>query len=209
MNKLHTLAASLLVAGTVGAVSPVSAAPLGQAPPVQAPPVQERTTERSGERTGGAGCTQTASGAGGTTSGAPQTTTDPQSSSALLVGVVAAAVQNVSALDNVQNALTNTLSGANVELVCLNDVLNENDIRLLQDILNESPILNDNLNNSLNNNEVLKNVLNSNNIAANVEVVSVRLLSGGTSQPQTSQPTASVSRQSPAVFLMREVQPQG
>jgi hypothetical protein len=204
MTKLRTLTASLLVAGTLGAVSPVSAAPPGQAPPGQ-----ERTTERSGERTGGAGCTQTASGAGGTTTGAPQTTTDPQSSSAILVGVVAAAVQNVSALDNVQNVLTNTLSGANVELVCLNDVLNENDIRLLQDILNESPILNNNLNNSLNNNEVLKNVLNSNNIAANVEVVSVRLLSGGTSQPQLSLPSASESRRSPTVYMMRQVVPQG
>jgi hypothetical protein len=202
MNKLRTLTASLLVAGTLGAVSPVSAAPLEQAPPQQ-----ERTTERSGTSTGGSGCTQTASGAGGTTSGAPQTTVDPQSSHALVVGVVAAAVQNVSALDNVQNVLTNTLSGANVELVCLNDVLNENDIRLLQDILNESPILNNNLNNSLNNNEVLKGFLNNNNIAANVEVVSVRLLSGGTTQPQTTQPQTSESRQSPAVFVMRELAP--
>ena len=197
MNKFRTLAASLLVAGSLGAVSPVSAAPPGQD--------QERTTERSGTSTGGSGCTQTAPGAGGTTSGAPQTAPNTQNSSALLVGVVAAAVQNVSALNNLQNVLPNTLSGANVEVVCLNDVLNENDIRVLQDILNESPILNDNLNNSLNNNEVLKGFLNSNNIAANVEVVSVRLLSGGTSQPQTSQPSASASQQSPAVFLMRQV----
>ena len=118
---------------------PLVQAPPVQAPPVQAPPVQEqeRTTERSGTSTGGSGCTQTASGPGGTTSGAPQTTVDPQSSHALVVGVVAAAVQNVSALDNVQNVLTNTLSGANVELVCLNDVLNENDIRLLQDFIVE------------------------------------------------------------------------
>jgi hypothetical protein len=203
MNKLRTLAASLLVAGTLGAAAPAGAAPLGQAPPGQ-----ERTTERSGERTGGSGCTQAAPGEGGTTSGAPQTAPTTQNSSAILVGVVAAAVQDVSALNDLQNVLTNTLSGANVELVCLNDVLNENDIRLLQDILNESPILNDNLNNSLNNNEVLKNFLNSNNIAANVEVITVRLLSGGTTQPQTAQPRASESRQSPAVYLMRRVQPQ-
>jgi hypothetical protein len=156
LNKLRMVAASLLVAGTLGAAAPVNAAPAEQG--------------RS------EGCFQTSTGPGGATSGGPQS--NPSSSDAVLVGVIAAAVQNVSVLDNVQNVLTNVLSGANVELICLNDVLNQNDIRILQDILNESPILNNNLNDSLNNNEVLKNFLNNNNVAANVEVISVRALTG-------------------------------
>ena len=75
----------------------------------------------------------------------------------------AAAISNVSILggnNNVQ-ALNDALNGiaVPVQVVCLNDALNQNDVRILQDILNQSPILNNNLNNSLNNNEILNNLL--------------------------------------------------
>ena len=55
---------------------------------------------------------------------------------------------------------------------------NSNDVHILQDILNGSPILSQDLNHSLNSNTVLTDFLNHNNIVANVEVVSVALGSG-------------------------------
>ena len=72
------------------------------------------------------------------------------------------------------------MDSSNVQVVCLNDVLNQNDIRLLNNILNNSPILSGNLNESLNNNTVLNNLLQNADIALlnNVQVVSVDVLSG-------------------------------
>jgi len=126
---------------------------------------------------GNSGCTQTASGGGGATTGGQQT--NRSDSGAVLVGVIDAAVQNVSVLNNLDTALS-ALNGANVQVVCLTDVLNQNDIRILQDVLNGSPILSNNLNNSLNNNTVLNNVLQNANIALlnNVQVVAVNIGGG-------------------------------
>jgi hypothetical protein len=91
-----------------------------------------------------------------------------QDSAAVLPAVIAAAVQNV----QVPVAAAN-LSGVNLNVVCLNDTLNQNDVRLLQDILNQSPILSQNSNN-------LNNLLQGSDIAVanGVQVVSVDLGSG-------------------------------
>ena len=56
-------------------------------------------------------------------------------------------------------------------------MLNQNDIALVENVLNRSPILSHNRD-VLSNNEVLKNFLNNNNIVADVEAISVDLLSG-------------------------------
>jgi hypothetical protein len=107
------------------------------------------------------GCTQATSGSpigSGNRSGR-------QNSAAVLPAVIAAAVQNVA-------VPVNALNVGNLNLVCLNDTLNQNDIRILQDILNASPILSNNSNNL---NNLLQNALQGSNIAiANgVQVVSV------------------------------------
>ena len=126
--------------------------------------------------TGNTGCTQTATGIGGATTGGAQN--NRANSTAILVGVVDAAVQDVQALNNI-NAALSALNGP-IQVVCLNNVLNQNDIRILQDILNGSPILNDNLNGSLNNNAVLNGLLQGANIALlpNANVVAVSLTTG-------------------------------
>jgi hypothetical protein len=110
------------------------------------------------------GCTQTANGGpagNGNRSGR-------QNSGAVLPSVIAAAVQNVSVPVTAAN-----LSGVDLNVVCLNDTLNQNDVRVLQDILNESPILSQNSNN-------LNNLLQNSDIAVanGVQVVSVDLGSG-------------------------------
>jgi hypothetical protein len=86
----------------------------------------------------------------------------------MLPAVIAAAVQNVSVPVTAAN-----LSGVNLNVVCLNDTLNQNDVRVLQDILNQSPILSQNSNN-------LNNLLQNSDIAVanGVQVVSVDLGSG-------------------------------
>jgi hypothetical protein len=78
------------------------------------------------------------------------------------------AVQNVAVPVTAAN-----LSGVNLNVVCLNDTLNQNDVRVLQDILNESPILSQNSNN-------FNNLLQGSDIAiANgVQVVAIDLGSG-------------------------------
>ncbi len=91
-----------------------------------------------------------------------------QNSAAVLPSVVGVAVQNVAVPVTAAN-----LSGVNLQAVCLNDTLNQNDVRVLQDILNESPILSENSNN-------LNNLLQGSDIAiANgVQVVAIDLGSG-------------------------------
>ena len=133
------------------------------------------------------GCTQEA--VGGNTNPGRSVVGQGQAANSqqTLVGVISAAVSNVSVLGNTNvQALNDALNGiaVPVQVVCLNDALNQNDVRLLQNILNDSPILNNNLNNSLNNNEVIKNSLNNllqgSDIALlnNVQVVSVDVASG-------------------------------
>ena len=78
------------------------------------------------------------------------------------------AVQNVAVPVTAAN-----LSGVNLNVVCLNDTLNQNDVRVLQDILNESPILSQNSNN-------FNNLLQGSDlaIANGVQVVAIDLGSG-------------------------------
>ena len=110
------------------------------------------------------GCTQEAAGGPAGTGNR----SGRQNNAAVLPAVIAAAVQNVA----VPVAAAN-LSGVNLNVVCLNDTLNGNDVRVLQDILNQSPILSENSNN-------LNNLLAGSDIAlANgVQVVAVDLGSG-------------------------------
>lgn len=160
IRKIHIAtglsAAMLTVSGLVGTGTLVQAAPEAQ---------------RS------VGCTQEAAPGGGAE--ATQGNRSRAARDLILGNVVGAAVENVAVLSDLNTALS-ALNGANVQVVCLNDVLNQNDIRVLNNILNSSPILSDNLNNSLNNNEVLRNALQNADISLlnNVQVVSVDVLSG-------------------------------
>jgi hypothetical protein len=160
MVRLRLLGCVLLLSGLLSVAAPVSA-------------------QGGPGNSGNSGCTQTATGGGGATTGGQQQQTNRGASQEVLVSVITAAVQNVSVLNNLDTALS-ALDGANVQVVCLTDVLNQNDIRILQDILNNSPILNNNLNNSLNNNTVLNNVLQNANLALlnNVQVIAVNLGAG-------------------------------
>jgi hypothetical protein len=124
-----------------------------------------------------AGCTQATGGGGGAAGGGGQGANNPSNSTAVLTGLVDVLVQNVQA-QALNNLNLNALNDTNVQVVCLNDVLNQNDVRILQNILNDSPILNQDLNNSLNGNTVLTGILNNNNIADNVQVVAVNLGTG-------------------------------
>jgi hypothetical protein len=131
-----------------------------------------------------AGCTQEAVG-GNTTPGrgpvsqAVGQNSQPQNSQQTLVNVITAYVSNVAALNNV-NALNEDLNGlaANLQVVCLNDALNQNDVRFLNNVLSGNDVLNNSLNNTLNGNQVLTNVLQNAQILTNARIVSVDLLSG-------------------------------
>ena len=120
------------------------------------------------------GCTQQAVGGpgGGGTGGSRSERQNSQSNLASVIGVV---VQNVAVPVTVQDVAD--LSGTNLSVVCLNDTLNGNDIRVLQDILNESPILSENSNN-LNNLLRDADILNDLAVANNVQVVAVNLGTG-------------------------------
>lgn len=109
---------------------------------------------------GNSGCTQTATG-GGTATGGPQTR-GRDAGTALIGNVVNVAVTDV--LDNVEANL-NALNGADVSVVCLNDALNQNNVQVLQDVLNGSPILS-------NNRDVLTSFLNNNNVLNGVSLLS-------------------------------------
>jgi hypothetical protein len=113
---------------------------------------------------GQGGCTQQAAGGPAGTGNR----SGRQNSAAVLPAVIAAAVQNVAVPVTALNP-----SGTNLNVVCLNDTLNQNDVRVLQDILNESPILSQNSNN-------LNNLLQGSDIAVanGVQVVAVDLGSG-------------------------------
>ena len=109
----------------------------------------------SGSNGAASSCTQATTGSNPT--GGTQTSSPGRSNSAnTLVAVVDAVIQDVHAADNVN--LQNALASNNIQVVCLNDVLNQNDIRVLQDILNGSPVVSDDLNHSLNNPTILSGI---------------------------------------------------
>jgi len=119
------------------------------------------------------GCTQGATG-GPAGNG---NRTGRQDSAANLPAVVAVAVQDVAAPITALN-----LSGTDVNLVCLNDTLNQNDVRVLQDILNGSPILSNNRDNFT---HLLQDSTFANGlqIANGVQVVAINLGSPTTTVP--------------------------
>lgn len=118
------------------------------------------------------GCTQASTGSqSNTTTNRGQR----QNSAAVLPAVIAAAVQNV-AVDALNGSLNN-INASNINVVCLNDTLNQNDIRVLQDILNDSPILSGNrdfLNNTLRGATFLNDVT----LVDDVNVLAVNLQTG-------------------------------
>lgn len=98
-------------------------------------------------------------------------------------GLVNVILQNVAVLNDVTlaNILNNTLRNGNVQisLVSVNDSLNRNEVFILNNVLNNSPILSDNvviIQDVLNNNTLLTNFLNNNNIAIG-QVVAIDILS--------------------------------
>src|SRR5215208_4995683 len=64
-----------------------------------------------------------------------------------LGGLIDVAVQNVQALNDVtavNDVLNNAVSQNNIQVLCLNDVLNGNQTNILSDILNNSNVLSNN-----------------------------------------------------------------
>lgn len=104
----------------------------------------------------------------------------PQAGAASLAGLLDVVVQNAQVLNNVSalnETLNNAISQNNLQVVCLNDTLNGNQVNVLSDILNNSEVLSRNrdvLSNILNNNEVIKNALNDNAVP-----IAVNVLGGG------------------------------
>jgi hypothetical protein len=143
---------------------------------------------QGGNNQGGPGCIQGASGTGqGGNAGALQGG-NRSDSDAVLANVIGLIVANAAALNDVADvvAAINALNSNNInaQVVCLNNVLNGNDLRLLQNVLNNNNVLNNSP--ILSNNEILNNALNNAlqnaQITAlnNVQVVAVNL--GGVPQ---------------------------
>jgi hypothetical protein len=137
------------------------------------------TATADAQVTGGhqsSGCTQQQGGGGGAGQILQPGDRSQAGRQLVLAGLIAAALQNTQVVGDV-TALNNALNNVQLSVVCLNDVLNQNDIALVENVLNNSPILSNNRD-VLSNNQILTDFLNNNNIAANVEVLSVDLLSG-------------------------------
>ena len=113
-----------------------------------------------------AGCTQAAAPGGGATAG--QDNRSRANRDAVLGNLIGAMVDNAANI----NAAVSALNGANVSVVCLNDVLNQNDIDILNNVLNDSNVLSNIaiLNNSLNNPDIA--LLN------NVQIIAVNVGTG-------------------------------
>jgi hypothetical protein len=119
-------------------------------------------------------CTQATSGAGGNITPAPQVNRG-NGSNAVLLGVVAALI-NANALNNLDVA-ANALNSSPVQVVCLNDALNQNDLTFLNDVLSHNTVLNGSLNN------LAQNALQNADIALlnNARVVTVDVASASPS----------------------------
>lgn len=100
-----------------------------------------------------------------------------QTGNAAIAGLIDVVVQNLAV--NVQDSLNNVANENDIRILNLNDSLNGNQVNVLSDILNNSEVLTRNqttIQNILNNNEIVKNVLNNNNIAID-RVIAVDVLS--------------------------------
>lgn len=165
MKRFVSLAASAALLAGVVASSPVSAQTGGG---------NGNGNNNNGSNSANASCTQATSGAGGQATGAPQA--NRGDSHGVLVGVIDALI-NANALNDTQ-VVANALNSSNLQVVCLNDVLNQNDLNLLNDVLSGDNILNNSLNGSLN--EIAQNALQNADLALlnNVEVVTVNVGGG-------------------------------
>jgi hypothetical protein len=148
MKKFRTLAAVSLLATSL-----------------MAAPVSAQTT---GDNQGNRGCDQLQLGGGGGGGLVDFGNRSQETRQGVIAGLIAAAVGGIGVEADVLN---DALNNPNLQVVCLNNVLNQNDIALVEDVLNRSPILSDNR-------DVLSNIANDNNILNGVEVISVDLLSG-------------------------------
>lgn len=92
-------------------------------------------------------------------------------------GNLVSALNNVSAEINNLEAL-NDLNVEDVRVVNVEDVLNGNNVRALNNALNRNDVDVNVLRNAINDNEVIKQALNDNNVAI-TDVVAVDVLSGG------------------------------
>jgi hypothetical protein len=152
MKKLRSLAAVSLLASTL-----------------MVAPAYAQTT---GGNSGNSGCTQTQRGGGGGGGAVAPGARSQENRQAVIAGLIGAAVSNIGVEASVLN---DALNNANVNVVCLNDVLNQNDIALVEDVLNQSPILSGNRDVL---SHIAENFLNQNNIPITADVLSVDLLSG-------------------------------
>ncbi|MBX5490738.1 MAG: hypothetical protein IRZ14_06235 [Chloroflexi bacterium] len=154
---------------------------LGLAVAMGLPTAAPAAAQGQGQGQGRGACFQ--QGAGGlqlAPSGGTRQGSAPQAGAATLGGLIDVVVQNTQLLNNVSalnETLNNAVSQNNLQLVCLNDTLNGNQVNVLSDILNSSEVLSHNrdvLSNILNNNEVIKNALNNTAVP-----VAVNVLGGG------------------------------
>ncbi|MBD2296764.1 hypothetical protein H6G06_25595 [Anabaena sphaerica FACHB-251] len=88
-----------------------------------------------------------------------------------------AALNNISA--EIQNlSVLNNLTVSQVRVVNVENLLNDNNVKVFNDALNKNNVQILTLRNVLNNNEVIQNVLNNNNVDIG-QVVAIDVLSGG------------------------------
>ena len=129
----------------------------------------------NGSNSANSSCTQSTSGAGGSATGVQANRSDSRQT---LVGVIDALI-NAQGVD--PNVVANALNSSDVQVVCLNDVLNQNDVAILNDVLSGDNVLNNSLNGSLDN--TAQNALQNADVSLlnNVQVVTVDL-GGGSPQ---------------------------
>ena len=102
-----------------------------------------------------------------------------QNNNQATVGNLVAALNNVNVQIDQINAL-NDLTVGDVTVVNVEDVLNNNNVRILENarFLNNNQVLQDFLNNNDVNVEIIKNALNNNDVLI-TDVVAIDVLSGG------------------------------
>jgi hypothetical protein len=114
--------------------------------------------------------------------GAPMTQTliAQRQAGQVTVGNLISALNNINVQINNLEAL-NDLTVANVQVVDVDNVLNDNNVRALENALSRNDVEILNLRNVLNDSEIVQNVLNNNDVDVNInEVVAIDVLSDGT-----------------------------
>ena len=134
-----------------------------------AAPASAQTQTGGGNRGGNGGCTSTGTTGNQNQQGGGRAGGQRLAGDQALGGLINAALEDVQVLNNI-DAQVQALQGS-LQVVCLNDALNGNQLQVLNNILNNSPILNNNLNNSLNNLSALNNL----NLLGGARVLAVDL----------------------------------